>query len=57
MISLEGGPIIEYAGFRATLYAMGGAFGVHLIMAIFWMPETAFARHTQTAPSSQTKVS
>ncbi|CAH0057421.1 unnamed protein product [Clonostachys solani] len=57
LASVISGPIIEYAGFRATLYAMGGAFGVHLIMAIFWMPETAFARQTQAASNLQTKSS
>ncbi|VUC24123.1 unnamed protein product [Clonostachys rosea] len=57
LASVISGPIIEYAGFRATLYAMGGAFGVHLIMAIFWMPETAFARHTQTTRNSHKKSS
>lgn len=27
-----------------AFYAMGGAFGLALIMIFFWMPETAYVR-------------
>jgi hypothetical protein len=40
----EAGYIIQYSGYKTAFYAMGGAFGVALIMIFFWMPETAFVR-------------
>ncbi|KAH7130023.1 major facilitator superfamily domain-containing protein [Dendryphion nanum] len=38
------GYIIQYSGYKTAFYAMGGAFGIALIMIFFWMPETAFIR-------------
>ena len=38
------GGIIEASNYRVAFYAMGGAFGLALIMIYFWMPETAFVR-------------
>ncbi|KAL2669962.1 hypothetical protein Neosp_015128 [[Neocosmospora] mangrovei] len=39
------GVIIQDSGYKVAFYAMGGGFGVALIMIFFWMPETAFVRH------------
>ncbi|KAJ5305840.1 hypothetical protein N7508_004855 [Penicillium antarcticum] len=40
------GGVIEYGSYRIALHAMGGAFGLALIMIFFWMPESAYAcRH------------
>ncbi|KAG4421447.1 hypothetical protein IFR04_005397 [Cadophora malorum] len=39
------GVLIEASSYRVAFYAMGGAFGLALIMIFFWMPETAFVRH------------
>ncbi|KAL3485098.1 major facilitator superfamily domain-containing protein [Aspergillus germanicus] len=38
------GAVIEYGDYQTCLYGMGGAFGLALIMVIFWMPETAYER-------------
>jgi hypothetical protein len=43
-LKCEAGYIIQYSGYKTAFYAMGGAFGVALIMIFFWMPETAFVR-------------
>jgi len=38
------GAIIQYGSYKIAFYAMGGAFGLSLILVFLWMPETAFAR-------------
>jgi MFS family permease len=38
------GNIIQYYGWRTCCYAMGGAFTLQVILAFFFMPETAFHR-------------
>lgn len=38
------GAIIQYSGYKTAFYAMGGAFGLTLLLVFFWMPETAFVR-------------
>ena len=38
------GAIIQASSYKVAFYAMGGAFGLALIMIIFWMPETAYVR-------------
>lgn len=38
------GGIIQASSYKVAFYAMGGAFGVALIMIFFWMPETAYVR-------------
>lgn len=35
---------MRYAGFRASLYAIGGAFTLILMLEFFFMPESAFHR-------------
>ncbi|KAH6975710.1 major facilitator superfamily domain-containing protein [Ilyonectria destructans] len=56
LASVISGPIIQYAGFRAAFYALGAAFGLHLLMALFWMPETAFIRLSKEVPENQSTV-
>lgn len=38
------GAIIQYGGYKTAFYAMGGAFGLTLLLMLLWMPETAFVR-------------
>lgn len=38
------GAIIQYSDWKTAFYAMGGAFGLTLILVFFWMPESAFVR-------------
>jgi len=38
------GGIIQASSYKVAFYAMGGAFGLALIMIFFWMPETAYVR-------------
>ena len=38
------GAIIQASSYKVAFNAMGGAFGLALIMIFFWMPETAFVR-------------
>ena len=44
LIGYLAGVLIEASSYRVAFYAMGGAFGLSLIMIFFWMPETAFVR-------------
>ncbi|KAJ5698976.1 cycloheximide resistance protein [Penicillium macrosclerotiorum] len=48
--------IIEYGSYRIALHAMGGAFGLSLIMVIFWMPESAYSRETFNIDTGDTNM-
>lgn len=48
--------IIEYSSYRIALHAMGGAFGLALIMIFFWMPESAYAREALNIDTGDTNV-
>jgi hypothetical protein len=44
LTSSSAGGIIQASSYKVAFYAMGGAFGLALIMIFFWMPETAYVR-------------
>lgn len=43
-VSHVAGAIIQYGSYKIAFYAMGGAFGLALLLVFLWMPETAFVR-------------
>lgn len=43
-VSHVAGAIIQYGSYKIAFYAMGGAFGLALVLVFLWMPETAFVR-------------
>jgi hypothetical protein len=45
LTAFSAGTVIQQGSYRAAMHAMGGAFVLMLILVIFFMPESAFARH------------
>lgn len=53
---LSAAAIIEYGSYRIALHAMGGAFGLTLILVFFWMPESAYMREALNIDTGETNV-